>query len=169
MKIEIPPSRIHLRVHHECKLKTKNEDLDGGFLTQNTLDVFLLVDEFGNPLPKTKSERSTSYRTYHAKKPCLAAIKAYYALIRSTKPKSKLLPEKGIDEIEKHALNVASEEDVKHYMDKVRQARAEPPAIIRLRRPDKNKIYEYIVSYKRVLKPNAHEIKKGITKVSSIN
>ena len=127
----------------------------------------MLVDKDGQPLPSVKSEKSLPFRLYYAKKPGLAAVKAYYAFNRSNKPAQHDLNLNGVDEIRKEANKVcANEEDLENYMTKVKQAKAEPSKIIHLRRPDENKIRTYTVGYERVIKPNKHEIAKGIVKVA---
>jgi hypothetical protein len=153
---------------------TENEVLEGGAKRDRDpatrrgipLDMFLLVDESGKPLPSAKTDRSLPFRAYYARKPCLAAVKAYYALIRQMQPPTHPLSDEGFDAIEMNAKKVATDEEVKIYMEKVRKTSAEPPAAIRLRRPHENKTREYWVSYQRVLKPNTHEVLKGITKVA---
>ena len=172
MRLEIPPSRIHLLKNApECSISLsggaeRKRDRSPATRYSKPQDIFLLVDDEGSPLAAAKSDRSLPFRAYYAKKPCLAAVKAYYALMRHTKPQAISMSEDGIEGIETEALNVADATEVEKYMKLVRSTKAEPSAIIRLRRPDENNVRSYYVSYKRVAKPNAHEIRKGITKVA---
>jgi hypothetical protein len=166
-----------LKEHSECKVNLANRmkggstspkrNRDPATRASSSQDMFMLVDENGDPMPSVKSEKAVPYRVYYAKKPSLAAVKAYYALIRSTKPQQMPMSSSNIEEIEKEALKIEADDTVvQSYMQKVRQAKSEPPSYIRLRRPDENKVRTYFVAYERVLKPNKHEIDKGIVKVA---
>jgi hypothetical protein len=129
-------------------------------------DVFIITDEHGTPLEGTKSEKNLPYKVYYAKKPSLAATKAYYALVRSQKPSKEPMPLTGLSEIEAHVASISTPEQTRVYMSKVKQAAVEPSAFVYLRRPEENKIRSYFVGYERVLKPNKHEVDKGIVKVA---
>lgn len=166
-----------LRSFSSCKVNVSNR-LSGGrspskrnrdpaTRTSSSQDIFMLVDEDGNSLPSVKSEKIIPYRVYYAKKPSLAAVKAYYSHIRSLKPEQEPMDAGNIADIEREARKVVSDENLIHaYMQKVLNAKSEPSSYIRLRRPDENKVRTYFVGYERVLKPNKHEIEKGIVKVA---
>jgi hypothetical protein len=165
-----------LKVSPSCKINVSNR-LSGGkspkrnrdpaTRTSSSQDLFMLVDEEGDPLPSAKSEKTIPYRVYYAKKPSLAAVKAYYAQIRSLKPEQQMMDSSDVNSIEAEAKKVVSDGDlIDKYMHKVRSAMTEPSSYIRLRRPDENKVRTYFVGYERVMKPNKHEIEKGIIKVA---
>lgn len=187
MKIQINPARIKLsQIYTECPLivptftqhpklnsivggehSPKKRNRDPATRTSVPQDIFLHVDKDGTPYPSAKSDKSLPVSAFYAKKPSLAAIKAYYSLIRRQSFPTKLMGgETMFESIEKEALKHVSQSHVDEYMKKVKLSRSEPDSIIYLRRPDSNKIYKYSVSYIRVLKPNKHEISKGITKVA---
>lgn len=131
--------------------------------------MFFSVDETGQPLPSPKSDRAMPFRVYYAAKPCLAAVKAYYAQVRSQrqgKEEAELMSAQNLESIEAEARSVASAEAVERYMALARSARSEPSTVIRLRRPDETKVRTYLVGYARVLRPNKHEVEKGIVKVA---
>jgi hypothetical protein len=187
MKVQVNPNRIKLIEFYECPLivpKFTKKSLEGGFengllkspkkrnrdpatRTSVPQDIFLHVDENGIPYSSAKSDKSLPVSAFYAKKPSLAAIKAYYSLIRRNSFPTQLMGG-GTDfqQIEHEALKHSSKEDVDKYMEKVKISRAEPESVIYLRRPDSNKVMKYTVSYERVLKPNKHEVQKGITKVA---
>lgn len=164
MKFQINPSRIKLIDSTECLLvspkKSSRQTISGGAFT--TQDTFLLVDSKGN----TMQNKDKTLKTYNAKKPSLAAVKAYYSLVRGNDFPTTLMDSTNIHLIREEALKIASKVDVDIYMEKVKHSRCEPPSVIYLRRPDSNKIMKYVVQYNRVLKPNKHEIEIGITKVA---
>jgi len=145
--------------------------LEGGRIRDPALrnkkpqDIFLMTDEKGNPLPGSSTDKTMPFRMYYAKKPAFAATKAYYALVRIQKPSKVPMPKAHVEEIENHVQSLYPEH-LNDYMRKVREATAEPSSFIHLRRPDENTVKTYFVGYERVLKPNKHEISKGIVKVA---
>jgi hypothetical protein len=147
MKVTVPPSRIRLLENSECEL-----ELFGG-ATQKKL--FLSINNGED-------------KSYHATRPSLAALKAYYAHVRATKPQSTPIHDSNtvLEGIESETRKVAGPEQVAAYMELVRHARAEPPKRIYLRRPHDNRVLTYDVGYQRVRKPNKHEVEKGIVKVA---
>ena len=176
MKIQINPTRITLNEKNECPInlpkikKSSKRKIEGGNLISpqrkksfiKDQDMFLLVDLNGTPI---QSSDKTTLKSYFAKKPSLAAVKAFYSIIRANDFSTTLMGG-NIDTIQEEALKYLPKQEVIKYMEKVKHSRSEPPATIYLRRPTSNKILHYTVQYQRVLKPNRHEIEKGITKVA---
>lgn len=179
MKVQIPPSRIKLSHEPlECELlsggsyektqrspqkspQKRKRNRDPATRTSSPQEVFMLVDEGGFPIMSGEN-----YKLYYAKKPAFAAVKAFYAFNRNEKNTNLLPMSQFFDDIEEHVKRVTDEVSSKVYMDKVKAAKSEPPAMINIRRPEENKVRKYIVSYERVSKPNKHEIEKGIVKVA---
>jgi len=182
MKVVIDPNKITLLNTDEgCPIPTKTSRspsrISGGSLTRKRnrdpatrtsapQDIFLLVDSQGMPFQASKSEKNLPIKTYYAKKPSLAAIKAYYAYVRSQNLEKHKMDNHGLDLIESNVTNVASRFEIDAYMKKVRNTYAEPDLVLYLRRPESNRVMKYLVGYERVSNPNRHEIMHGITKVA---
>lgn len=139
-------------------------------------DAFVVVGEDGTPLSRDDGEGGY---VYDAAKPSFAAVKAYYALLRKRAVDSRVdaalitaapladLPDtdrRALEEVVRSHASDAAAADA--YMRKVAAATAEPPAVIRLRRPNETRVYTYRVQYERVRRPNRHEVAKGIVKVA---
>jgi hypothetical protein len=111
------------------------------------------------------SAEGTNIRTYEAKKPAQAAIKAYYAFLRSHKQvwTQPLLENPRIAETLRSHLKSIEREHVMHKMESATRA---PPGIVRLRKTGENKIRTYLVKYEPDLTPNRHQVDKGIFKTA---
>ena len=127
-------------------------ELSGG--ESKAKSVFMLVTEEG-----------TNIRTYEAKKPAQAAIKAYYAFLRSHKQawSQPLLENPRIAETLRSHLKTIEREHVMHQLERATRA---PPGIVRLRKIGENKIRTYLVKYEPDLTPNKHQVDKGIFKTA---
>lgn len=180
MKVQIPPSRIFLSSKPvTCKIKTNfelvqpdQEKFEGGFLhkADKTQKIFVVVPS------ETENEIS---HTYKAKKPMLAAVKAYYGYFRRNRTLHQNVTMKEndedhtiIDNIEQNVKQLLEKHNLSNllepYMKRVKETHfpVDNKQVIRLRRVDKNQIKVYEVQYKRIDSPNIHEIKKLITKVA---
>lgn len=161
MQFRIPPSRIKLSSNEtDCKIRNSPRIR----APQREDNIFLLVDENGNPIQNTNSEKVLPFRVYYAKKPAFAAIKAYSALTRIEKQEQEKMDEKELDVINSFLNKYYDEETVKEYMISAKRAKKAPPAFINLRKPESNKIKTYFVEYERILEPNKHEVNKKIVK-----
>ena len=152
MHFYVPPSRIKLldNFNEGCKLKN---------VVNN--DIFLLVDKEGKIIVPEKS--------YKAKKPCLAAIKAYYSYIRSFETKKiKQRYELDKDEMNALTLKIKDKDALQKYVEIMCNSNSsdDEPVVVRLIKSNGKKIYNYLVNYHYNLNPNNHEIKHCITKLA---
>lgn len=111
------------------------------------------------------NKEGTNIRTYDAKKPAQAAIKAYYAYLRTHKQewKQKLIESaKTEHQLRSHLKTL----DREHKMESILAMTRAPPGIVRLRKLGDNKVRTYLVRYEPDLAPNTHQIDKGIFKTA---
>jgi hypothetical protein len=138
--------------------------------------IFLIDAPASCPMPKPKPSTQTTgfmlvnkdganIRTYDAKKPAQAAIKAYYSYLRAHKQNwtQKLLDSaKHEHQLRAHLKS----HDREHKMDSILAMTRAPPGIVRLRKLGDNKVRTYIVRYEPDLAPNKHQIDRGIFKTA---
>jgi hypothetical protein len=119
------------------------------------------------PKPKTTgymlvTKEGTNLRTYEAKKPSLAAIKAYYSYLRAHKS-AWTTP---LIDSPKIAEQIRSHVKSETVMTKIMSQTRAPPGVVLLRKLGENKVRKYLVRYEPDLAPNKHQIEKGIFKVA---
>jgi hypothetical protein len=185
MRLRIPPARIKVDLHADVDgscLVAEQDDaqhadamIEGGShdpapRASRPQHKFLLVNAQGVPLEASRSEKHLPFRMYYALKPSHAAVKAYYAYLRAVKPAGQQrldATQEQLKAIRAAAIAHGSEgEALERYMNLAATARVPAPALVRLRRPEQNTTRSYIVGYLPVLKPNRHELQKGIVKVA---
>lgn len=146
MQIRIPPVRITLHgiKVEECDIKEK---LRGG-----GKQTFILV--------------GGENKTYEAKKPHQAALKAFYAISRFNKKHDY---KKELSDLEKKMVdnNIGhlNSKLTTKYMDALLNNTMESEGeVIELQKTNKNKVYRYNVKYECNLNPNKHELEHCITR-----
>lgn len=151
MKITVPPTRIKLFTEnpdHACSLKNNTnshnyENIQGGEIKKSK-QKYVLMEINGKKVKETQ--------IYESSRPANAALKAYYAYSRTTKPLWKKM------EIPKTS----------EYYHILKDELFAPPATITIRKADSMKTMSYNAYYVPNTHPNKHELEKGIFKKSVI-
>ena len=200
MKIQIPPSRIilqndnkeeacnYLKVHTLSKSaqkinnKLKNNatiEMNGGGVNKIGAGKYHIPKHSKADLEIFISEQHKNFVCennniiYKAHKPQLAAIKAYYGMLRSCDRENKILSKFSDEEYKLAIQNVSSshknDENIRNHIVKINNAMKEPGMLIELRKQGSNKVYKYFVEYQLIQSPNKHEMEKGIVKRAVAN